>query len=262
MPRLHTILVGRGRPHYVFLHGLFGRGKNWAGIARALLDANGDSSVLFDLPNHGNSLWTDHFDYVEMADLIAQELRTKLGSSPQVTLVGHSMGGKVAMLVALRHPDVVKGLVVIDIAPAESRQIVTSIPLASAMLNLDLNGIRHRSEASALMAEDVPSPTLRAFLLQNLRPTPTWHWDLNLDLLATNIDKAGAWPEVDGVYTGPVLWIAGGRSQYILTEHIPIMRRLFPKVDLVTLPEASHWVHADDPEGVIDQLLAFRERVG
>ncbi|MBK8459635.1 MAG: alpha/beta fold hydrolase [Micropruina sp.] len=146
MPGLHTILVGKGRPYYVFLHGLFGRGKNWAGIARAVFDANGDASVLFDLPNHGNSLWTTHFDYVEMADLIAAELRTKLGSAPQVTLVGHSMGGKVAMLVALRHPDVVKGLVVIDIAPAESRQIVTSIPLASAMLNLDLNAFKHRSE--------------------------------------------------------------------------------------------------------------------
>ncbi|MBK8459636.1 MAG: hypothetical protein IPL43_05110 [Micropruina sp.] len=112
------------------------------------------------------------------------------------------------------------------------------------------------------MSVDVPSPTLRAFLLQNLRPSPTWHWDLNLELLATNIDQAGDWPAVEGVYPGPVLWIAGGKSQYVLPEHVPIMKQLFPAVDLVTLPEAGHWVHADDPDGVIDQLLAFREQVG
>ncbi|MDR1238023.1 MAG: alpha/beta hydrolase, partial [Propionibacteriaceae bacterium] len=116
--RLHTELVGEWPPRAVFLHGLLGRGRNWHLVAKALADA-GHSSLLVDLPNHGASDWTDHFSYAQLADQVAAELR-ELVPDRRIALVGHSMGGKIAMLIALRHWELVHKLVVIDIAPSQS----------------------------------------------------------------------------------------------------------------------------------------------
>ncbi len=106
MARLHTVLVGTGRPRFAFLPGLFGRGRNWTQVANGIAEA-GFASVLFDLPDHGQSAWTGHFSYPEMARAVAQEIDERLGSAANLILVGHSMGGKVAMLAALNHPELV-----------------------------------------------------------------------------------------------------------------------------------------------------------
>ncbi len=256
-------LVGRGRPKVAFLHGLFGRGQNWNGIARALLDDE-LASVLLDLPNHGRSRWTDDFDYLAIADDVADFITERMGWAASLTLVGHSMGGKVAMLVALRHPELVKSLVVVDIAPDRSDQIVTSIPLVAAMRALDLAAIGSRGDADQAMSARVPDPAVRAFLLQNLRHVrhpgegePQWRWEQNLAMLGDSIDEVAAWPEVRGSYPGPVLWIAGGDSSYIREEHHQAMRALFPQVQLITIEGAGHWVHADQPDALIAELRDF-----
>lgn len=261
MTGLYTEVVGVGRPRFAFLHGLFGRGRNWAGIAQALADT-GRASVLIDLPNHGRSHWTDRFDYPSMAAEVADEIELRLGSAASLILVGHSMGGKVAMLTALSRPALVSGLAVIDIAPGPSGQVGTFAPLISAMRAVDLTSLRSRADAEAAMIAAVPEEHVRLFLLQNLRRRPRWHWQPHLDLLDSALAEVAGWPDVGTAsYPGPVRWITGERSTYVRTADEPEMRRLFPATRRVVVPDAGHWVHADDPEAVISALLDLADEV-
>ncbi len=262
MSRLRTQLVGVGRPRFAFLHGLFGRGRNWSGVAGALAE-QGHASVLFDLPNHGGSDWTNEFGYLQMADAVAAEIESRLGSAARLILVGHSMGGKVAMLLALRRPDLVDGLVVIDIAPAFSESIDGFPRLVAAMAAVELDRIHSRGDAEAVLAERIAEPGVRQFLLQNLRSRPRWHWQPNLGLLSAHLPEIAGWPDPGPVtYPGPVLWLRGERSDYVRPEHEPEMRQYFPAVELQTVADAGHWVHADQPQAVIAALLAFAKDLG
>ena len=257
MSGLHTTLVGAGRPRFVFLHGLFGRGRNWSGIAGALAE-QGHASVLFDLPNHGASAWTDEFSYEAMADAVADELVHRLGSAARVILVGHSMGGKAAMLVALRRPELVAGLVAIDIAPAHSAGVDGFPRLVAAMAAVELDKVKSRGDAEAVMAQRIAEPGVRQFLLQNLRARPRWHWQPNLRVLSANLPAIASWPDPGPAsYPGPVLWLRGEHSDYVRPEYEPAMHALFPAVELRTIADAGHWVQADQPQAVIDALLGF-----
>lgn len=257
MSRLRTQLIGTGRPRFAFLHGLFGRGRNWSGIAGTLAE-QGYASVLFDLPNHGASGWTDEFSYTQMADAVAAEIEDRLGSAARLILVGHSMGGKVTMLLALRRPELVDGLVVIDIAPAFSESVDGFPRLVTALAAIELDKIHSRGEAEAVLAERIAEPGVRQFLLQNLRSRPRWHWQPNLGLLSANLPQIAEWPDPGPVsYRGPVLWLRGEHSDYVLPGHEPAMREYFPAVELRTVPGAGHWVHADAPDAVVAALLGF-----
>ena len=261
MTALYTELVGSGRPRFAFLHGLLGRGRNWTLLAQQL-DAAGYPAVLFDLPNHGRSGWTAEFSYASMADAVAAEIDLRMGSAAQLILVGHSMGGKVAMLTALAHPGLVAGLVVVDIAPGHSAQVDTFTPLVAALRGLDLSTLGSRAEADQRLRAPIPDDAVRLFLLQNLRRKGGWHWQPNLALLGSSLDAIGGWPEVTAApFTGPVLWLAGERSPYVRPEHEAEMHRLFPAVQKVVVPGAGHWVHADAPEFTFDALRGFAERV-
>lgn len=254
MPGLHTELVGAGRPQLAFLHGLFGRGRNWSGVASALA-AQGHPSVLFDLPNHGSSPWTEDFSYQSMADDVAEELRLRLGSAARLSVVGHSMGGKVAMLLALAHPDLVESLAVVDIAPAPSQGIDEFGQLVAALQSVDLSQVTARAQVEEALTSKIPDADTRQLLMQNLRARPRWHWQPNLDLLGSSLDQIAAWPDPGPVsYPGPVLWLRGERSDYVRPEHGEAMRRLFPAVELRTIPDAGHWVHADNPGAVVAEL--------
>jgi pimeloyl-ACP methyl ester carboxylesterase len=256
MAGLHTELVGNGRPRFAFLPGLFGRGRNWTQVAQALA-AEGHASVLFDLPDHGKSSWTTEFSYPGMAQAVADELDLRLGSAASVILVGHSMGGKVAMLTALNHPDLVAALVVIDIAPGASDQVDTFTPLVAATRSVDLPRLSTRADADQAMRAAVPDDDVRLFLLQNLRRKGGWHWQQNLALLGDSLPQIGDWPGTgDATYRGPVLWLTGQRSDYVKPVHEATMARLFPAVRHQVVPDAGHWVHADQPRAVVDALLA------
>jgi pimeloyl-ACP methyl ester carboxylesterase len=255
---LYTTAIGDDGDRVVFLHGLFGRGKNFTRIAKDL--APDYRSLLVDLPNHGQSAWTDAVDYRQMADSLARDLRGDFAAEGPVAVVGHSMGGKVAMVLALRHPDLVSRLVVVDIAPTQAGGGEGEFAhLLDSLAALDLSALQRRSDADEALKEPIPWDTTRLFLLQNLRSgRDGFHWEPNLELLRSSLDAIGGFPDTgDAVYDGPVLWVAGGRSDYVRDEYAPIMRGLFPRTHRVTIREAGHWVHSQEPEKFVEVLRGF-----
>ncbi|WP_270255061.1 alpha/beta fold hydrolase [Kocuria marina] len=262
-PLVKTTLVGDGAHRVVFLHGLFGRGKNFTNIAKGLRPEF--RSLLVDLPNHGDSAWTDEFGYADMADTVAAELRESFAADGPVDVVGHSMGGKVAMILALRHPELVRRLVVVDISPVGAQESGAGRGefehLLGALQRLDLSDVTHRSQADAALRPEIPEDHVRGFLLQNLRHRDGgFGWQPNLGLLHAELGLIGDWPSDDvagRTFTGPVLWIAGERSDYVQDSDVPAMRALFPRTVRITVRGASHWVHADRPDEVISALRTF-----
>ncbi|WP_114907531.1 alpha/beta fold hydrolase [Ornithinimicrobium murale] len=255
---IHTTPVGEDatKGRVVFFHGLFGQGKNFTSIAKALLPEY--ASLLVDLPNHGRSGWMEHVDYAEMADALAQELRGGFAAAGPVHLVGHSMGGKVAMSLALRHPDLIDRLVVVDISPVASSDMSEFRHLLGALATLDLDDLPSRGEADARLAELIPNRTTRGFLLQNLRSEDDgWRWQANLDVLLRDLPKIGGFEPEGGPFDHPVLWISGERSPYVQPDHRPIMEELFPRAVLVTVKGAGHWVHSEQPEAFVSVLRTF-----
>jgi pimeloyl-ACP methyl ester carboxylesterase len=255
-PGLHTTEVGDQGDLVVFLHGLFGQGRNFTQIAKELVPDL--RSLLVDLPNHGRSDWMDTTDYEDIADVVATWLRERHAAESPVHLVGHSMGGKVAMVLALRHPDLVDRLVVVDIAPAVSAGAGEFEHLLDSLATLDLDSLERRGDADERLASAIDDPRVRGFLLQNLRSdSDGFRWQANLDLLRRELASIGGFPEIDATFEGPVLWVAGERSSYIRPEHGEVMRRLFPRTRAVTLKGAGHWVHSEQPEAFVSTLRAF-----
>jgi pimeloyl-ACP methyl ester carboxylesterase len=256
---LHSAVVGDSGPRVVFLHGLFGQGRNWSTIAKAL--SSHARITLVDLPNHGRSPWTDRFSYPEMADQVADLLRND-GSGAAYAVVGHSMGGKVAMTLALHHPELVDRLAVVDVSPVPTSETSQFARYVEGMRSIDLAALTDRSQAEAQLAPYVPDPGIRSFLLQNLRrgsgPDEGWRWQMNLDLLADHLEEMGGWPDLAGAsYPGPVLWVAGANSSYVRPDYAPVMRSLFPRVQLVTIKDAGHWLHTDQPAVFLNVLRWF-----
>lgn len=255
---LHVVTKGESGPRVAFCHGLFGQGRNWTQIAKGISDIA--RPTLVDLPNHGRSPWTDHFDYVEMSELVAGTLREIDDSEPWV-LVGHSMGGKVSMLLALLHPELVERLCVVDVSPVGYRQGREFDHFVTSMRGMDLDAISTRQDADAALAGEVPDDGVRAFLLQNLRRDGDgWRWQMNLDVLGDSIGRLRGWP-VEPVrghsYEGDVLWVSGETSGYVREEMADAMRGYFPKVRRVTIKDAGHWVHSEQPETFLATLRAF-----
>ena len=259
-------LVGSGSRRVVFFHGLMGRGRNFGAIARSLGDEF--TSMLIDLPNHGESAWTERFDYVEMADALAELIRTEFATvadRPEpVALVGHSMGGKAAMITTLRHPELIERLAVVDISPGASGASPSGFEhLLTSLAAVDLATVARRSDADAQLAERIPDTTVRQFLLQNLRPASGggYEWQPNLAMLTAALGDILGWPEFAAEpYQGPVLWIAGEKSRYIRPEDDAIMRALFPRVRKVTIRDSGHWVHSEQPERFLATLRYFLEQ--
>jgi pimeloyl-ACP methyl ester carboxylesterase len=269
--RLAARTVGEAGPRVVFVHGLFGQGKNWTTIARGLADRH--RVTLLDLPNHGHSPWTDRVDYLDMAELVAAELE-KLGEP--VTLVGHSMGGKVAMQLALRRPELLRALVVVDVAPVDYPESggrtddldEESSPFAdyiAAMRAIDLETLQTRDEADHALRSAVPSRMVRSFLLQSLQREGThgWRWRLNLPALARDLGQLRGFPEPPpgATFEGPVLWVAGANSHYVLPRDRERMDALFPATRLVRIKNAGHWVHSEQPEVFLETVRRFLDAV-
>jgi pimeloyl-ACP methyl ester carboxylesterase len=253
---LHTTAYGEQGSRIVFLHGLFGQGRNWTGIARSLAERH--QVLLVDLPDHGRSGWTSAppagrgFDFFDVADTIADAIAGLQGGEP-FALVGHSLGGKVAMTLALRHPDLVERLCVVDISPVAYTRASEFSGYIDAMCGLDLDSLTQRAEADAAMTAAVPNTTVRSFLLQNLRRDgDSWSWQPNLQGLQRDLPTLTGWPEerLAGAapYDGPVLWVAGADSEYVRDDYAPAMDRWFPHNRRVRIKNAGHWVHSEQPE--------------
>jgi pimeloyl-ACP methyl ester carboxylesterase len=257
----HTTELGHRGSRVVFAHGLFGQGRNWTQIGKALADRH--RVLLVDLPHHGRSPWDDHFDYLRIADQVAG----LLDADDPVALVGHSLGGKVAMVLALRHPDLVERLCVVDVSPVAYDRLSEFQGYVTAMRGLRLDAVSQRSDADAALAVAVPDATVRGFLLQNLRRDGDgWRWQVNLDVLGADLPVIGGWPEdqLAGAppYRGPVLWVAGARSDYVTPEYAGAMDRWFPGNRLVTVKGAGHWVHSEQPEVFLEVLRRFLGAAG
>ena len=244
---LYAAHHGTQGPRVAFLHGLFGQGRNWTTVARAL--SASARVLLVDLPNHGRSVWTEEFSYAGMANQVADLLAAD-GAGDAYAVVGHSMGGKVAMALALRHRRLVARLCVSDVSPV-ARPATGFDRYVEGLRSIDLATLPDRAAADAQLTPYVPEPAIRGFLLQNLRRDPSdgWRWQMNLALLGDHLAEMGDWPDLGAEpYPGPVLWLAGERSSYIRPDHAPVMRALFPRVQLVSVKGAGHWLHSDQPQ--------------
>ena len=229
-------------------HGLFGSARNWGVIQKRLADRG--RVVAVDMRNHAGSPWDDDNSYPAMASDLA-------AIADGWDIVGHSMGGKAAMVAALTHPGRVRRLVVADIAPVAYGH--TQMPLLRAMQALDLDGLTLRSEADRRLAASVEDPTTRAFLLQSLDVRQR-RWRLNLPALAANMELILGFPDLTGVFTGPVLFLSGGASGYVLPEHRDRIRALFPNARFARIRETGHWLHAEQPRAFEASVRAFLDR--
>lgn len=246
-------LGGATSPAIVVLHGLLGSSRNWQS-AGAAMAARGPRVVALDLRNHGESPWADACGHAEMAGDVAAWI-TRAGLGP-VHLLGHSLGGKVAMRLATDRPDLVARLTVVDIAPRDypGRLRVEF----EAMRSLDLARLGGRREADAALTPLIPDWAQRQFLLTNLGQDArgAWVWKVNFRALEAALPLMLANPLAPGqAYAGPARLIRGGKSDYVRDEDLPAFRTRFPAGDVVTLPDSGHNPHFDARSGFVDAVL-------
>ncbi|RMG34334.1 MAG: alpha/beta fold hydrolase [Gammaproteobacteria bacterium] len=248
---------GTDGPAIVLLHGLFGSSANWGSIAREL---SGRYRVIVpDLRNHGQSPHVEDMGYPAMAgDVVALCERLALD---RPVIVGHSMGGKVAMCLALAQADGVRGLGVVDIAPVAYEHDFSIV--LDAFEAVDLQTLQRREQADQQMAAHLPDPRVRAFLLQNLvRDADGWHWRLNLAALRANMSQITGFDcSGTGPYNGPTRFIHGNDSDYLLPDHHPRIRRLFPAAGFCPVADAGHWVYAEQRAGFMHCLEGLLEAI-
>jgi pimeloyl-ACP methyl ester carboxylesterase len=204
--------------------------------------------VAVDMRNHGESPWAEAHDYPAMAADLAEVIDGRWD------VLGHSMGGKAAMVLALTHPKKVNRLVVADIAPVPYGH--TQAHLVAAMEGLDLSAIATRGDADRALAGAVAEAGVRAFLLQSLDLREK-RWRLNLDVLGAEMPKILSFPEIDGRFDGPTLFLSGAESAYVLPEHRDRIRALFPAARFAKIPGAGHWLHAEKPREFEAAVAAF-----
>lgn len=248
---LNTLEYGTrtDQPDLLIVHGLFGSGRNWGAIAKRLAPDRRIVSV--DQRNHGQSPWHDTHGYEDMAQDLADVIEAQ---GAPMDVLGHSMGGKAAMVLALTRPELVNRLIVADIAPVkyehDQNQNIAS------MRSVNLNGVTKRGDAVDQLAATIEDPTLRSFFTQSL-DVKERRWRLNLDVLEAEMPKILGFPEVSGSFEGPTLFLAGATSDYVLPEHRPVIRDLFPKARFVKIADAGHWLHAEKPREFIQTVQAW-----
>lgn len=237
------------QPPLIIAHGLYGSGRNWGVIAKRLSDTR--RVITPDMRNHGHSPRENTHSYDDMADDLAELIRHIGGP---VDLCGHSMGGKAAMVMALKYPNLLRRLIVADIAPvpydhSQSHQI-------AAMRAVDLNTVTRRSEAAAQLGAQGIEPALQSFFTQSL-DVANKRWRINLDVLDAEMDHILGFPDVSGSFTNPTLFLTGADSHYVLPEYRPLIKSLFPSARFAKLPQAGHWLHADRPRAFEAAVRAY-----
>lgn len=248
---LYTSVSGAGGP-VVLLHGLFGMGSNLGGLARALAD---DFEVhQLDLPNHGRSDWCDPMDLPSLASSIAAYCEERF--LDPVVLIGHSLGGKVAMQVALTYPQTVRGIVAADIAPVAYEPSHAQVFAAIAAVRE--KGPSSRTAAAAVMREHLNEESVVQFLLLSLRrdDAGTYRWRFNADVLYRDYDRILAAP-APGLFEGPALFVFGALSNYVTAQGREAARRLFSNAQFSAIDDTGHWLHVEKADAFNARVHAF-----
>lgn len=238
------------------LHGLLGSSDNWHSHARKFAERYRVFSL--DARNHGRSPNSEEFNYRLMVEDVREFIeQQKLGS---VSLLGHSMGGKTAMLLAVKYPELVDRLVVVDIAPKESSPNLDDV--FDALFSLDLSTFRFRKEIDEALARKLKNATTRQFVMKNLKRNENggFSWKVNLDVVHRNLHDVNTSVPTERPFTKPTLFVRGANSRYILDEDLELIQEIFPNSKLATIPNAGHWVHADNPEEFGRAVMEFLGR--
>lgn len=254
--KLHVIVHGPATdaPPLVIAHGLFGSARNWGAIGKRL--AQHRQVLAVDMRNHGDSPRHPDHGYEAMAADLAAVIAAHGG---QADVLGHSMGGKAAMALALTDPARVRRLIVGDMAPVPYAH--SQIGYVKAMQAIDLDRVTRRAEADAALAERVPEAGLRAFLLQSLTLGEGGSaWKLALETLDDQMPRIMDFPQFRAVFDGPALFVTGAESDYVKAADWERIKALFPAAEKEVLPKAGHWLHADQPNGFIAAIEAFLRR--
>ncbi|XP_075052716.1 sn-1-specific diacylglycerol lipase ABHD11 [Mixophyes fleayi] len=259
----YDIYEGRtpGSP-LVLLHGLFGSKSNFQSIARALVRKTGRKVLTLDARNHGSSPHCDVITYTEMSDDVSQLLQQL--NIPSCVLIGHSMGGKTAMTLALQQPQLVERLVSVDISPSPTVPQSGFPEYIKAMQRVQLEGKMPRSAARRLAEEQlsatVQESSVRQFLLTNLvQENDHFKWRVNLEAIANHLPDLLDFPEFHTTYPGPALFLGGANSPYISSENYPDIERLFPCASVEYIQGAGHWVHAEQTRDFLNAICNFLE---
>jgi len=254
MTMLNYKVMGSGRP-VIILHGLFGMLDNWQTVAKVLAERY--QVWLIDQRDHGKSPHTEAFDY----ELLAQDLYDFV-TEHQIEdpiVIGHSMGGKVAMAYCSQHPHQIAKLIVVDIAPKTYKGGHEEI--FKALLDLDLSSIVERDQVYQHLSDRIDEESTRQFLMKNLQRNPEggYQWKMNINLLYASYQSILDSPSLAEMNFTPTLFVAGARSNYILPEDEPDIHRYFPNAEILFIPDAGHWVHAEKPNELIEAVFAFIE---
>lgn len=261
---------GEAAPALIIVHGLYGSSDNWVGIARELSKAF--EVWVLDQRNHGQSPHHPKMDYEAMVGDLEEFMDSQ--GILRATLLGHSMGGKTVMNFAERHPERVDAMISVDIGPRSYRNLVlvsrsqaNHQGMIAAMRSLDLVSIKNRDEADRALATKIGSERIRSFLLKNLKRQSdgSFRWRINLEALDKNLEAIFEGMDREAIrarggITGfPSLFISGGNSDYIRPADHQLIREIFPSAEIVSIPNAGHWVHAEQPALLVKNIQYFLE---
>ncbi len=246
--------VGEGTP-LIILHGLFGSSDNWVSIARTLGEQR--KVYVIDQRNHGDSPHSNVFNYEAMVADLKEFVDDHFITN--FDLIGHSLGGKTAMLFATQYPALINKLIVVDIAPKQYP--IRHDTIIEGLKSLDFNTLKSRGDADKALAKYVPLLGVRQFLLKNLKRTPNgFVWKINLDVIQREIKEVGKQLPTTAIFNKPTLFIRGELSNYILNDDMMLIKTHFRYSELVTIKGASHWVHAEKPEAFLDKISSFIDK--
>ncbi|MFC5270632.1 alpha/beta fold hydrolase [Adhaeribacter terreus] len=255
--KLHFRTLGEGQP-FVIMHGLFGTSDNWQTLGKRFSETH--KVYLVDMRNHGRTEHSHEFNYQLMADDILEFVKQENLQNP--IIMGHSMGGKAAMNFALQNPEMLERLIVVDIAP--KAYPVHHDQIIEGLKSVDLANLKSRNDADEQLKAYIDEPDVRMFLMKNLyrKEDNSFAWRVNLKAVDENIEKMGSEITSDSPFLKPTLFIRGGRSKYIKPQdEFDSICHLFPNVEIETIEEAGHWVHAEAPDKFYDIVMNFLKLV-
>jgi pimeloyl-ACP methyl ester carboxylesterase len=253
--KLHYRKYGSGRP-FIILHGIFGISDNWVSFGKRIAELGFEVYIL-DQRNHGRSPHHHAFTYYALVDDLVEFIEQQGIEMPVV--LGHSMGGKVAMRYVLENPDSATALIVVDTSMRTYVSHTHHRSLIDAMKSVDFSIARSRKDVQKHMQKHIESPRIVQFLMKNLfwKEKDLLGWRINLDALDLNLEAMYDGVFYSSVFSRPTLFIRGGRSNYIKEEDIPAIKKNFNNADVLTIAEGTHWVHADEPEIFYEMVSGF-----